>query len=56
MKYKDHIYDPDLKTVTIKFVEVEEFQLENLLLLLKDEPEQPQDQVDYEEIIFEGDN
>ena len=55
MKYKDHIYDLDLKTATIKLVEVEKVQLENLLLLLKEEPEQSQDEMSYDTIIF-GEN
>lgn len=52
MKYKDHIYDPDLKTLNLKLVEVEEIQLENLLLSLKEPPKQPQGEVNYGVIIF----
>lgn len=54
MKLQDYIYDSITKKAALILEEVEEIQLANLLLILKDEPEQPQDQVDFNSVIFEG--
>ena len=51
MKYKDHIYDDELKTATIWLTEVEPVQLDNLLMILK-EPKEDNSSSDLEEIIF----
>ena len=58
MKLKDYVYDKDLEKATIFLEEVKLVQLKNLLLILQEDPDDPEfnKEVDYEEIIFEGDN
>lgn len=56
MKLKDFIYDPDLRKATIFLEETEPIQLENLLMILReDEEEDESGGDDWENIIF-GEN
>jgi len=53
MKLKDFVYDPELRKANIMLEEVEPIQLENLLMILRDEEEEKDDnQTDYLSIIF----
>lgn len=56
MKYKDHVYNEDLKTLTLWLDDVETFELENLLLNLKEQPKQTLSSKSDEESIFQEDN
>lgn len=52
MKLKDYIYDPDRKIVTIWIEEIDREQLEKLLILFKATNPEPQNEFDYDDIIF----
>jgi len=56
MKLRDFIYDEELKKANLFLEEVEPIQLENLLMILRgDEEEQEDEGENWEEIIF-GEN
>ena len=52
MKLKDYVFDSDLQKATLFLVEVNSVQLENLLMILRDDPKEPQDETDYNAIIY----
>lgn len=52
MKLKDYCYDQDRRVATIWIVETDPVQLENLLMILREPPEESQDEVDYDSVIF----
>jgi len=52
MKLKDYIHDPDRNIVTIWVEEIDREQLEKLLVVFKASNPEPQDEFDYDEIIF----
>ena len=52
MKLKDFVYDKDRMIATIWVEETDPVQLENLLMILREDNPQPQDEVDYAEIIW----
>lgn len=54
MKYKDHVYDKDRKIATIWIEETDQVQLENLLMILReDNPKESQKKDNFDTIIFE---
>jgi len=55
LRLKDYVYDKDLKKANIFLEEVEPIQLENLLLILEENPDDPEfnKETDYEAIIFD---
>ena len=55
MKLKDYVFDPDRGLATIWLEEVLPVQLENILMILRDEPETNLNSVNYDSLIF-GDN
>ena len=52
MKLKDYVFDKENCKATIWLDEVNPIQLENLLLILREGPKEPQNEVDYNTVIF----